>query len=77
MVLNPSDFTIENEDGLACEVIVRALPIPHYYDRERTYVKYTCPICTILGLRIGLTKDYHLRCPTCGVNLDWGGDNDE
>lgn len=70
MKLDPSSFTIENEDGLPCDVVVRALPIPHYYDRERTIVKYSCPICTIMGLRFSLHAEAE-TCPKCGVKLDW------
>ena len=70
MRLDPSNFTIENEDGLSCDVVVRALPIPYYYDRERTIVKYSCPICTIMGLRFSVCKGAK-TCPTCGIKLDW------
>ena len=51
---------------------VFAKPIAHYYGK--TVIKYRCPLCESLGLRIRVVKDYHRRCPICGVNFKWGND---
>lgn len=41
---------------------------------EAPYEKYSCPVCRLGGIRIGLVpprKNRYSNCPCCHVRLDW------
>lgn len=47
-------------------------PSEHHYEEpgEKSYIKYSCPICEALGhLHQVIPGDKN--CPLCGVNLCW------
>lgn len=54
------------------QTIVKAKPIPHYYDEAKTYIKYRCPICEVCDIHLAITSDLD-NCPCCNINLDWEG----
>lgn len=48
--------------------IVKINPTALHYENDG--IKYVCPVCQSLGVRLQLTKDM-TNCPTCNVNLNW------
>jgi hypothetical protein len=63
---------------------VKIRPNVHYYNKDGSYVKYTCQICeqVVNGLNGFLDNDderfvnFSLsegieQCPCCGINIDW------
>ena len=48
-------------------------PIPHHYEEpgEKPYIKWHCPVCTMLGNRKISIPEKIPDCPLCGVHLNW------
>lgn len=62
-------------EGKACHARVKIRPVSHRYEdpyTEEPYMKYTCPVCALVGgSRVGIPEG-SVNCPICGVALDWG-----
>lgn len=59
---------IQGEHTYQNKVAVK--PVPHYYDEDKKYVKYRCPICEQFGSRHSIWEGAP-NCPICNVNLEW------
>lgn len=60
----------EGENLPAHLKITKVRPIAHHYMPNGAYIKYSCPVCEILGNK----HQVHRReenCPLCNVNLEW------
>lgn len=66
---------IENIDGPIYKVVVKLRPVAHHYEKpgDPPYVKYSCPVCEMIGLKHQVFS-CDAKCPNCGVNLLWGED---
>lgn len=60
------------ESKYAYEKITSFKAIEGHYENkgEPPYIKYNCPICSMLGNRHQITRG-DKQCPLCGINLKW------
>lgn len=56
------------QSDLSYQKIVKINPIEKHYGIS--YIKYTCPICNLMGNSHQVTKN-QTNCELCGVNLNW------
>lgn len=76
--INVMDFVVKNQDRLSYEVEVFVRANVHYYsDGKQNSVKYSCPVCDMVGFRHQVFDYSNKNCPNCGVKLAWGDDKNE
>ena len=56
--------------GLVYSSRLKIVPVKHYYNEEKTYIKYGCPVCEAFGLRHSMQEGTE-SCTTCGVHFEW------